>query len=145
MKTVLATLLLLGGAQGMAHAAPTPGWSGTYVYEEDGGRTAGGTVIFITHTLQLWRKNGNWTGRLESNGYQTYINAVVAGKARGNQMDILFQSRDPETRSPLARRGDRLFSLLNGPNRRLQTRWGVFYPVSMEKAPRPGIYFRRKT
>ena len=128
----------------VANAAKAPSWSGTYIYEEDGGRTTGGTAIFITHTLQLWRKNGQWVGKLQSNGYQTYIDTVVSGRARGDRFDVVFQSRNAETRSPQARRGDRLFSLVRRANGQLQTQWGVFWPVTMEKAPSVGRYFLRK-
>ncbi|RYX84697.1 hypothetical protein EON83_08660 [bacterium] len=145
MKTVLLSLALIGATQGLAHAAPAPSWSGTYVYSEDGGRTTGGTAVFVTHTLKLWKKDGVWTGRLESDGYQTYIDTVVSGKLHGNQLDLLFKSRNPETRSPLAEPGQRLFSLTRLASGGVKTDWGVFWPVTMDKAPRAGTYFRRKT
>ena len=103
-RAVLTTTLFVAalGAAPLAQAAPS--WSGTYVYEEDGGRTVGGTAIFISHELRLWRTNGMWMGKLESNGYQTYINASVSGRARGNRFEVLFNSRAADTLSPRAKR-----------------------------------------
>lgn len=145
----LSGLLFLAttGLTSRSEAAPAISWSGIYVYEEDGGKTAGGTAIFITHTLRLWSKNGQWQGKLESNGYQTYIDTVVSGckHGDGDTMDVVFQSRSAETFSPQAKRGDRLFSLVRRGRGQLQTRWGVFWPVSMEKAPPRGRYFRRQS
>ena len=140
MKPFLFSLAVASALAVPASVQAAPSWSGTYVYEENGGRTAGGTAILVTHTLTLSKTRGAWTGLLSSDGYQTFIRARCVGRAEGNRFDVIFKSSS-EGAAFGAKRGDRLFSLLRR-GRRLHTQWDKFFPVTKEKAPPTGEYFR---
>lgn len=43
---------------------------GTYTFEEDHGKTAGGTGIFYVHTIIIGKENGQYTAKYTLYGYQ---------------------------------------------------------------------------
>ena len=46
-------------------------WLGVYEFNEDGGKNAGGTPIFISHKLEIMTSDDGLIATIESNGYQT--------------------------------------------------------------------------
>src|SRR5688572_18715995 len=67
-------------------------WVGPYVYEENGGRTAGGTAIFITHELNVMDGGDGLTAVIQANGYQTSNDLMCTAKADGTKLMIYFES-----------------------------------------------------
>ena len=45
-------------------------WAGTYTFEEDGGKNAGGTPIFIMHELNVLQTDDGLRETNQRNGYQ---------------------------------------------------------------------------
>lgn len=122
-------------------------WAGTYTFEEDGGKNAGGTVIFIGHELVVMETDDGLRATLQSNGYQTSKDLICTAKVKGAKLEIYFESYGEnnifETYSP----GDLLLTLekktVKGKTE-LLTWWGKFTPVVPER-PKTGKEFFVKT
>ncbi|HKX83171.1 MAG TPA: DUF5991 domain-containing protein, partial [Pyrinomonadaceae bacterium] len=67
-------------------------WEGNYVFEENGGKTAGGTAIFITHELNVMDGGDGLTASIQANGYQTSKELLCTAKADGTKLMIYFES-----------------------------------------------------
>lgn len=119
-------------------------WAGTYRFDEDGGKTAGGTVIFIVHQLVVMETDDGLRATLQSNGYQTSKDLICTTKVKGNKLEIYFESYGEdnvfETYSP----GDLLLTLerrtVKGKSE-LLTWWGKFEPIVPEKPKTGKVFF----
>lgn len=134
-------------ARGQAPPAPADAWVGEYTFDEDGGRTAGGSVIYVVHQLTVTREGGALRARLESNGYQTYAAFECEARVEAGRLKIFFTRHADENvflRGDY-RPGDLLLSLARsgvGRRARLLTYFGKFRPQFSR--PRGGrVYFRR--
>lgn len=123
-------------------------WVGTYTFDEDGGKNAGGTVIFIAHELVVMETDDGLRATLQSNGYQTSKDLICTAKVKGSKLEIYFESYGEnnifETYSP----GDLLLTLekktLKGKTE-LLTWWGKFTPVVPEKPKSGKVFFLKVT
>lgn len=119
-------------------------WAGTYSFEEDGGKNAGGTVIFIGHELVVMETDDGLRATLQSNGYQTSKDLICTAKVKGAKLEIYFENYGEnnvfETYSP----GDLLLTLekrsLKGKTE-LLTWWGKFTPIVPEKPKTGKVFF----
>ncbi len=148
MKTIFKYGLALGMLSATTVAQAAPSWSGKYEYGEDGGSTAGGTRIFITHDLHIWKGKNGFEARVESNGYQTYNDFICTAKASGNKLNIYFVKATMKEMYFGGKKGDLMFSLertkTHGP-RGLITVWNKYAPFTMEKYPARMVAFIPKT
>ncbi len=48
-------------------------WLGSYEFYEDGGKTAGGTTIFVSHQIDILESDDGLIAMIQSGGYQTSI------------------------------------------------------------------------
>jgi hypothetical protein len=87
--TKLASILVVTFLLALTAAAQTD-WKGTYVFGEDGGKTAGGTGIYIEHELKIFDGDNEIAASLESNGFQTSANLVCTGEGRGSEDHALL-------------------------------------------------------
>ena len=124
-------------------------WVGEYVFEEDGGRTAGGSPIYVVHQLTVSREGGGLSATLESNGYQTYAAHVCEARAEGRSLKIFFVRHADENvflRGEY-QKGDLLLTLTRsgqGRRARLLTAFAKFRPQF--STPRRGrVYFRKSS
>ncbi|MDI1242790.1 MAG: DUF5991 domain-containing protein [bacterium] len=122
-------------------------WVGTYSFDEDGGRNAGGTAIFIVHELVVMETDDGSRATLKSNGYQTSKDLNCTAQVKGSKLEIYFESYGEdnvfETYSP----GDLLLTLENKTAKgksEVLTWWGKFTPIVPEK-PKTGKVFFVKT
>ncbi len=120
------------------------GWNGRYEFDEDGGRTVGGTAIFISHELVI---SGD-SATLKSNGYQTSKDLICRVKHIADGVEIYFESYGEDNVIEAYKKGDLLLTLKekkSGKRRSIITNWAAFQPVTEEK-PRSGkIYFKRSS
>ena len=130
---------------GVAAFAQTE-WAGTYSFDEDGGKNAGGTPIYIVHELVLMETDDGLRGTLKSNGYQTSKDLNITTTVKGNKLKIYFDSYGEdnvfETYSP----GDLLLTLEKRTAKgktELLTWWGKFTPVIPEKPKTGKVFFVR--
>jgi len=148
MKTIFKYGLALGmlSTTSIAHAAPS--WSGHYEYGEDGGSTAGGTSIFITHELHIWKGKNGFEAHIEANGYQTYKDYTCTAKANGNTLNIYFVKAIMPEMYFGGKRGDLVFKLERKMVKGKEvfvTVWGKYEPVTKEVYPAREVAFIRKT
>jgi len=122
-------------------------WAGTYTFDENGGKTAGGgTVIFVTHELSVFETDDGLRATLKSNGYQTSTDLNCKVKAAGRKMELFFDSYGEdnvhETYSP----GDLLLTLEKRTAKgktELLTWWGKFTPALPEKPKTGRVFFTK--
>ncbi len=143
-----ACLLLLCAAQAPAQAPDRlDAWVGEYTFGEDGGRTAGGSVIYVVHQLTVERAGPGLRARLESNGYQTYSAFECEARVEAGRLKIFFLRHADENvflRGDY-RPGDHLLTLARsgrGRRARLLTYWGKFRP-QFRRARQGRVYFER--
>lgn len=123
-------------------AAPAPrAWWGSYGYDWDGGRTAGGSGIVVSYRLQLG-PNGC---RLSATGFQTDEAIRCTATPRAGVLDIAFRSyANGNVRNQYGvaryRPGERLFSLSNRRGT-IWTGWGSYSPG--DDARPLGRHFRK--
>lgn len=143
MKRLLSAIifLVIGAAAVNAQL-----WIGTYTFNEDGGKNAGGTAIFITHEMDISEGDKNLVVMLRSNGYQTSRDLVCSAKVEGGKLNIYFESYGEDNMFEPYEPGDLLLSLENKTTKgktELLTFWGKFTPMipKNEKTGKP--YFKK--
>jgi hypothetical protein len=151
LYNVLAALLVLACATPPWAVARTADrldeWVGEYSFDEDGGRTAGGSVIYVVHQLTVEREGGALKARLESNGYQTYAASECEARVEAGRLKIFFLRHADENvflRGDY-KAGDHLLTLARsgrGRRARLLTYWGKFRP-QFRRARQGRVYFEQ--
>ena len=123
-------------------------WAGTYTFDEDGGKNAGGTPIYIVHEIAVLQTDDGLRATIQSNGYQTSKDLICTAKAKGSKLEIYFESYGEnnvfETYSP----GDLLLTLENKTVKgksELLTWWGKFTPIIPEKPKTGKVFFTRSS
>lgn len=123
-------------------------WLGSYEFGEDGGKTAGGTVIFISHQIDILESDDGLIAMIKSNGYQTSKDLVATTKIEGSKISFYFESYGEDNMFENYEKGDLLFSLerktVKGKTQIL-TFWGKFQPVVPKNEKTGKVYFQRTT
>ncbi|MEQ1764098.1 MAG: DUF5991 domain-containing protein [Pyrinomonadaceae bacterium] len=123
-------------------------WVGTYTFDEDGGRNAGGTAIFIGHELVVMETDDGLRATLQSNGYRTSKDLVCTAKVRANKLEIYFESYGEDNVFESYSPGDLLLTLerktVKGKTEVL-TWWGKFGPIIPEKPKTGKVFFVKST
>lgn len=139
LSVSLCLLLLLAGL-----AAAQSDWVGTYTFDEDGGRTAGGTAIFINHELTVMETDDGLIATLQSNGYQTSKDLNCKARANGGKLEIYFDSYGENNIFESYDKGDLLLTLerraVKGKTE-LLTFWGKFTPMIPKNEKTGKVYF----
>ncbi len=119
-------------------------WIGTYTFDEDGGRNAGGTAIFIGHELVVMETDDGLRATLQSNGYQTSKDLVCKAKVNGNKLEIYFESYGEDNVLETYSSGDLLLTLEKKTAKgktEILTWWGKFTPIIPEKPKTGKVFF----
>jgi hypothetical protein len=121
-------------------------WVGTYEFDEDGGKTAGGTVIFIHHQLEIKQTDDGLMAFIRSDGYQTSKDLVCTAKIEGAKLSIYFESYGEDNMFESYEEGDLLFTLekqtLKGKTL-LLTHWSKFQPIVPKNEKSGKVYFKK--
>lgn len=123
-------------------------WAGTYSFDEDGGKNAGGAVIFIVHELVLMETDDGLRGTLKSNGYQTSKDLKITAKVKGNKLEIYFDSYGEDNVFETYTTGELLLTLEKRTAKgktELLTWWGKFTPIIPEKPKAGKVFFVKST
>jgi hypothetical protein len=123
-------------------------WAGTYSFDEDGGKNAGGTPIYIVHELVLMETDDGLRGTLKSNGYQTSKDLNITTKVKGNKLEIYFDSYGEDNVFETYSAGDLLLTLEKRTAKgktELLTWWGKFTPIVPEKPKTGKVFFVKST
>ena len=128
------------------NAAAQNDWKGSYYFGEDGGKNAGGTKMFIEHTLEIFDGDNEIAATLQSNGYQTSADLVCTAKVQGAKLMLYFQSYGENNMFEKYQPGDLLLTLEKKSVKGkavVLTYWGKFTPA-IEKNEKPGkVYFEK--
>ena len=122
-------------------------WKGSYSFSENGGRTAGGTAILITHELEIFEGGDGLAATLESNGYQTSTELVCSAKVEGSRLTIIFENYGENNIFEPYKQGDVLLTLERKVEKgkpAIFTYWGKFTP-SVPKNEKSGKLYFEKT
>lgn len=121
-------------------------WEGSYTFDEDGGKTAGGTAIFITHELEIIATDDGFAAVLKSNGYQTSRDLRCTTKTDRAKLMIYFESYGEDNVFEPYSGGELLLTLERKSDKRgetILTYWGAFKPIA-KKNEKPGkVYFAK--
>lgn len=124
-----------------AIAAGQANWIGSYEFHENGGKTAGGSAILISHQLTVIDSGDGLTATMQSNGYQTSSDLVCTAKVEGSKLLIYFQNYGEDNMFEPYQPGDLLLTL-ERKKTAILTYWGKFTP-SVEKNEKSGkVYFQ---
>lgn len=138
ISIILVILILAGGGAGMGN------WDGIYTFDEDGGKTAGGTAIFVTHELEIIETDEGFSAVLKSNGYQTSRDLHCSARVEGTKLMVFFESYGEDNVFEPYSEGDLLLTLEQKSSKNGEifvTYWGAFKPI-LKKNEKPGkVYF----
>ena len=126
------------------HANAQTDWKGTYSFDENGGKNAGGATIFISHELSVFADDDGLAARLQSNGYQTSTDLICTAKVEGAKLLIYFQSYGEDNMFEPYKPGDLLLRLERKAERGkriIVTHWEKFTPAIPKNAKSGKVYF----
>lgn len=121
-------------------------WTGRYEFSEDGGKTAGGTAIFIQHDLEIVEGDGGLIAFLKSNGYQTSKDLVCKARIENSGLSIYFESYGEDNVFESYKTGELLLTLERKTEKgktTLLTHWGKFTPIISKNERSGKTYFTK--
>ena len=140
-KFIIWSFLIL--AVNLAAYAQAP-WVGTYEFDEDGGKNAGGTVIFISHRLEIKETENGLMATLQSNGYQTSKDLICTAKISGDKLSIYFETYGENNVFEIYEPGDLLLTLERKTVKnktQILTFWNKFLPIVPKNEKTGKVYF----
>jgi len=121
-------------------------WLGSYIFDEDGGKTAGGTAIFVSHQIDVVETDDGLVATIQSNGYQTSKDLTCTTKIQGGKLLLYFQNYGENNVFEPYEEGDLLLTLerksVKGKTEIL-TFWGKFTPIVPKNEKTGKVYFRK--
>jgi hypothetical protein len=134
-----------GGRHAVTRApADQSGWEGSYEFSEGGG-SAGGMAMIVTHTLSVRKQGDSLVCDLNADGYQTSTSLSCIAREEGGKLNIYFDSYREGNIFERFRKGQLLLSLekavVDG-KPRLLTYWGAYQPA-LKDLPSGRVYFKR--
>lgn len=117
-------------------------WVGIYEFEEDGGKTAGGTAISVLHRIEIVESDDGLVAMIQSEGFQTSVDLVGKAKTEGNKLLIYFDYYGENNVFENYEPGDLLLTLERRKDEIL-TFWGKFQPVVPKNEKSGKIYFKK--
>jgi hypothetical protein len=127
-------------------AAAQTDWTGAYEFGEDGGKTTGGTVIFISHQLEVRKTDDGLVAFIKSNGFQTSRDLICTARAEGGKLFIYFESYGEDNVFEPYETGDLLLTLetktVKGKTRIL-TFWNKLEPIVPKNEKSGQVYFQK--
>ena len=118
--------------------------AGKYEFYENGGKTAGGTAVFVGHSLEL---GSDGTATLTADGYQTARDLICTFKMNASKTMVYFQKYNADGVNSFEpyKEGELLLTLENRTVKGKKVVWTVFgkYQPTVKVAPKAGgIYFK---
>jgi hypothetical protein len=147
MKTsfrILALTLFLLAFSAAAFAQSE--WIGSYVFEENVGKTVGGTPILAVHQIDVSEGDDGLIANISSTGYQTSASLICSARVVGPKLEIRFLSYGEDNLFEPYEEGDLLLTLeaKNVKNKPvLLTTWGKFTPLRESSKKPAQVYFQR--
>jgi len=123
-------------------------WLGVYEYGEDGGKNAGGNVMFVSHRLEIMTSEDGLIATLESNGYQTSKDLLCRVRIKGDKAYIYFEGYGENNTFESYEKGQLMLTLersRTGGKPTLLTHWGQFKPVVLSNVKSGKVYFTKSS
>jgi hypothetical protein len=123
-------------------------WLGVYEFNEDGGKNAGGTVIFISHRLEIMNSDDGLIATLESNGYQTSKDLLCSVKIKGEKAYVYFLGYGDNNVFESYTKGQLMLTLeskIVAGKPSFLTYWGEFKPIVPKNEKNGKVYFTKST
>ena len=123
-------------------------WPGVYEFNEDGGKNAGGSPIFVTHRLEIMTSDDGLIATLESNGYQTSKDLLCKVKVKGEKAYIYLLGYGDNNIFESYKKGQLLLTLEqkhDGNRTSILTYWGEFKPIVPKNEKNGKVYFTRSS
>jgi hypothetical protein len=123
-------------------------WLGVYEYGEDGGKNAGGNVMFVSHRLEIMNSEDGLIATLESNGYQTSKDLLCRVRIKGDKAYIYFEGYGENNTFESYEKGQLMLTLersRTGGKPTLLTHWGQFKPVVLSNVKSGKVYFTKSS
>lgn len=139
---LLACFLLISAFSVFANAQNE--WLGNYIFEEDGGKTAGGTAIFVSHEMRIVESDDGLLAMIQSNGYQTSKDLICTTKIENGKLLVYFDSYGENNVFEPYEKGDLLLTLERKTVKNkteILTFWGKFQPVVPKNEKTGKVYF----
>lgn len=144
-QTIFGTLLVLTFA---FFVNAQSNWVGEYEFGEDGGKTAGGSAIYIAHTIEITEKDGKLDAHIYSQGFQTSRDIFADVKVAGDKIEFYFREKGEDQYTSIYNQGDLLLTLekkeSDGETKFL-TYWDAFTPMLDSNEKSGEVYFVKIT
>ena len=121
-------------------------WLGSYFFGENGGKTAGGTSILVTHEMDIVESDDGLIATIQSTGYQTSKDLICTTKTDGAKLLIYFDSYGENNVFEPYEKGDLLLTLERKTVRdktEILTFWGKFTPIVPKNEKTGKVYFTK--
>jgi len=121
-------------------------WIGHYSFTEDGGKTAGGTAIVVTHELRIMDSDDGLIATIESNGYQTSKDLLCKVRISGNKAMLYFEGYGESNVFEMYTKGQHMLTLEQKTEKGksvLLTHWAAFKPIVSKNEKNGKVYFQR--
>ena len=121
-------------------------WLGKYEFTENGGKNAGGTVMMVTHHLEILKSEDGLVATLESNGYQTSKDLLCLVKVQGNKAMLYFEGYGDNNVFESYTKGQLMLTLEQKNEvgkKTLLTYWNEFKPIVPKNEKNGKVYFAR--
>ena len=121
-------------------------WKGSYAFTENGGKNAGGSVILITHQIDVFEGGDGLAASIQSNGYQTSAELNCSAKVQGTKLLIYFESYGENNMFEPYGQGDLLLTLERKTVKgkpALLTHWGKFSASIPANEKSGRVYFEK--
>lgn len=121
-------------------------WLGSYSFDEDGGKNAGGTAIFVAHQIEVIESDDGLLAMIQSNGYQTSKDLICTTRIEGTRLLVYFDSYGENNVFEPYEKGDLLLTLERKTVRNkteILTYWGKFTPIVPKNEKTGKVYFQK--
>ncbi len=117
-------------------------WVGHYTFEENGGKTAGGSAIIVSHDVEIIDTDDGLIAEIKANGFQTSRDLTAKVKIEGQKALFYFESYGEDNILSTFKEGELLFTL-ERKNNQLLTTWGAYTDVTGKFAKPGKVYFEK--
>ena len=121
-------------------------WLGKYEFTENAGKNAGGTVMMVTHHLEILKSEDGLVATLESNGYQTSKDLLCLVKIQGSKAMLYFEGYGDNNVFESYTKGQLMLTLEqknDAGKKTLLTYWNEFKPIVPKNEKNGKVYFAR--
>lgn len=137
----------IGGTTGtnIRPSSDQTSWKGTYIFQEGGGRSAGGTGMIVEHTITIYLRGSALIADIDAAGYQTSISLRCDARIEGNRISFYFNSYREDNVMASYNKGELLLALEKSTSSRkskISTYWFAYKPV-FAHAKNGRVYFRK--